>query len=166
MGAKLKRMRGRQFVARARSLPTRTILTPLTRQSRTLDTTPPNTPATPFVTGHTNASSGAMAAPLGAKPVFKTRGKRKITFQAWLPSVQPVTAAGATPKGGWPSPVPPWLRPSPRPSHALWASAGLGGQPGQGAAGANGIHGAIRLGKIAPHSGDLVASPAQANGGH
>ena len=46
LGGKMKRMRARQFVARARSLPTRTILTPLTRQSRTLDTTPPNTPDT------------------------------------------------------------------------------------------------------------------------
>ena len=50
LGAEMKQMRGQQFVARARSLHTRTILTPLTRQSRTLDTTPPNTPATPLRT--------------------------------------------------------------------------------------------------------------------
>ena len=81
-GAKMKRMTGRQFAARARSLPTRTILTPLTRQSRTLDTTPPNMPATPFRTRHTNTSSGAMAAPLDMKPVFKTRGKRQNRFAA------------------------------------------------------------------------------------
>ena len=39
----------------ARSLPTNTSLTPLTRQSRTLDKTPPNTPATP---SHNEAQRG------------------------------------------------------------------------------------------------------------
>ena len=109
--------------------------------------------------------------------------------------VSTITAAGATPEGGWPWAEPPWLRPSPRPSHAPWAREGLGGQPGQGqrirgtlwppppkptgdvkvspvrpsslpTIRADGTLGAIRLGEIAPRTGDLLASPAQANGGH
>ncbi|GMN75309.1 hypothetical protein TIFTF001_056509, partial [Ficus carica] len=48
------------------------------------------------------------------------------------------TAAGATPEGGWPAAVPPWPGPSPRPSRAHGAHEGLGGQPSQGAGGAEG----------------------------
>ncbi len=102
LGGKMKRMRARQFVARARSLPTRTILTPLTRQSRTLDTTPPNTPDTPFRTRRTYASSGAMAAPLGVKPVFKTRGKREIASR----NIIKKTILEARIRGTPPSPLP------------------------------------------------------------
>ena len=62
----------------------------------------------------------------------------------------PATAAGATPGGGRPSTVTPWLRPSPRPSHAPWARGGLGGQPGQG------VEGADRTTPPKEHSGLLV----------
>ena len=44
----MKRDGGRQFVARARSLPTHTTRAPLTRQSRTVDATQLNTPTPPL----------------------------------------------------------------------------------------------------------------------
>ena len=176
LGAKMKQMRGRQFVARARSLPTRTILTPLTRQSRTLDTTPPDTTVTPFRTRHTDASSGTMAAPLGMKPASKTRGKPGIACrirqnlqrirgtlwppppkpsvdikvsparpQAWLPSAHPIKASAFAPPLAHPTGAQ-------RPGRQDWTRWG----------GLTALTGLPDVGKIAPHSGDLMASPAQA----